>query len=122
MKKILIVDDDVVFSEFLEIFLTGRGFQVQIETDGAKAIETILQTQPSIILLDIHMPGLDGIEVTRFLVKNPLTAHIPVVIISSSYEDEYKEKALQVGAYDYIDKGCPDYLQRITEITQKVIF
>jgi len=100
--KILIVDDDPAVSNFLERFLTKKSYQVSTAKNGAEAIEITKKESPQLILLDIRLPEINGIEVLKEIKKiNPA---IGVIIITAVQEEEIAQEAMKLGADDYICK------------------
>jgi CheY-like chemotaxis protein len=79
---VLVVDDDDEIVAFLDEAIQEVGYRVLTSVNG-KALPLARDEQPSVILLDIHMPGMDGIEVSRRLRADPMTAHIPIVVMST---------------------------------------
>jgi CheY-like chemotaxis protein len=109
---ILIVDDTSDTREIYSLYLTSRGFKVPTAQDGLSGLDAAGRHQPDVIVMDLSMPGLDGIETTRRLKADPRTAHIPVVLLTA-----YPMHAVQVGALDaadsFLTKPClPDELER----------
>ena len=100
--KILIVDDSATNRKLLTELL-NKDYSVKAVKDGEQALE-LAQYQPDLILLDIVMPGISGYEVCRQLKNNPLTQNIPVIFITGKTETDDEEKALKLGAVDYITK------------------
>lgn len=103
-NRILIVDDDVVTTRVLEARLSSIGHEVYSVHDGSTGIACAMQDLPDLILLDIHMPERNGFEVCQILKQNPITADIPVIFLTSDLNTEFKVKAFDVGATDYITK------------------
>lgn len=101
---ILIVDDTPANVKVLLETLGSKGYKVLVAVDGESALEQINFRQPSLILLDIMMPGIDGFETCRRLKFNPLTKDIPVIFMTSLHETQDKIKGFQLGAVDYITK------------------
>lgn len=102
--RILIVEDEQSIAEVLEYNLTREGFTVELEYRGDTALEAI-RTQPlDLILLDLMLPGLDGLEVCRLIKRDPLTAQIPLVILTAKGEEVDRIVGLELGADDYISK------------------
>lgn len=101
---ILVIDDDLDTLEYLSAVLTNAGYHVRLAKDGELALRSIKARTPELILLDIMMPGIDGIELCHCLKLDPKTGDIPVIFISSLGETELKVQALQSGAVDYITK------------------
>ena len=81
-RCVLVVDDDAAIVDFLETALEDEGYQVRAAV-GADALSLARILQPAVILLDINMPGMDGIEVSRRLRDNPATAPIPIIVMSA---------------------------------------
>ncbi len=81
-RRVLVVDDDAAIVDLLETALEEEGYQV-LATVGAAAVPLARDLQPAVILLDINMPGMDGIEVSRRLRADPATAHIPIIVMSA---------------------------------------
>jgi CheY-like chemotaxis protein len=81
-RRVLVVDDDAAIVDLLETALEDDGYQV-FATVGAAAVPLARDLQPAVILLDINMPGMDGIEVSRRLRADPATAHIPIIVMSA---------------------------------------
>ena len=103
-KDILIVKDEEDILELLRYNLAREGFQVRTATDGEKALQAAIRKVPALVLLDLMLPGLDGIEVCRALKKNPRTASVPVIMVTAKGEESDIVAGLELGADDYIIK------------------
>jgi DNA-binding response OmpR family regulator len=103
--RILVVEDDRFLRRACEASLRERGFAVIIAEDGEDGLRLARAAPPDLILLDLLMPKLCGIEMLRALRERPETAAIPVVILSNSSRDEDKQQALQLGASGYYVKA-----------------
>ena len=103
-NDILVVDDDHRVIEFLEKILTAKNYRVHTATNGHEALESISRSRPDLILLDITLPEMDGFEVSTQLKANPETQEIPVIFVSGSSQIDYKERAFEAGAVDYLCK------------------
>jgi two-component system cell cycle sensor histidine kinase/response regulator CckA len=101
---ILVVDDAPEALEVLSLILANAGYAVQLADSGEKALELIAICQPDLILLDIQLQGIDGLEVCRLLKASSTTADIPVVLISGFTDSGKRVEGLQIGASDYINK------------------
>ena len=99
--KILIIDDDVNICELLRLYLEKDGFDVEVCTDGLKAIEAYEATNPDLILLDIMLPGMDGWQICREIRK---TSQTPIIMLTAKGETFDKVLGLELGADDYITK------------------
>ena len=100
-QTVLIADDDAQIRELLELYLVKEGFAVEQAADGAEAILKAQQLKPDLIVLDIMMPVLDGMEVCRQVRK---FSRVPVIMLTARVEDEDRIMGLELGADDYIAK------------------
>ena len=101
MKKILIIEDDQSIANLQKDYLEISGFAVTIENDGRQGLNTLQREEFDLVLLDIMLPGMDGLEILR---KIGDTKDIPVLIVSARQEEIYKINGLGLGADDYITK------------------
>lgn len=101
MTRVLIVEDDRILRRACEAGLAQEGFAVTTASDGEEGLRRVREQRPDIVLLDLFMPKLNGVEVLRALKADPATAGIPVMILSNSSRDDYKQTALALGAADY---------------------
>lgn len=101
MSTILVCDDDKQIVDAIDIYLTGEGFDVVKAYDGAEALKLLESAPIDLMILDVMMPGLDGIRTT---LKVRETSSIPIIILSAKSEDADKILGLNIGADDYITK------------------
>ncbi|MBA3652562.1 MAG: response regulator [Actinobacteria bacterium] len=101
--KILVVDDVPTNIALLDAVLSPRGYVVVSAKDGNEALEVVAREKPDLVLLDVHMPGMDGYQVCRHLRSDPETQFLPVVMVTATAEQE-KVKAIEAGAEDFIPK------------------
>jgi CheY-like chemotaxis protein len=104
MATILIVDDHADILEALVWVIEGAGHRALAVADGYAALECAATQKPDVVLLDIAMPGIDGLETLRRLKANPVTASIPVVMVTAIGTREFMVPAVQHGIRDYIGK------------------
>jgi CheY-like chemotaxis protein len=104
MPKLLIVDDEPDNIELLARRLSRRGFEVVSATSAVEGIAKAESDAPHLILMDIKMPQVDGLEATRRLKANPATAHIPVIALTAHAMAEDRVQALAAGANEYESK------------------
>src|SRR3990172_4609870 len=102
--KILLADDDPAVCQFVDVILKQAGYSVVRAADGVEAMERVRQSPPDLILLDILMPGRDGLDVLRSLRQNPETSQIPVIMLTQKAQVEDRVKGLEGGADDYVPK------------------
>ena len=103
-KTILAVDDEEDILELVDYNLSKEGYDVVRVTSGEKALEVARRDKPHLILLDLMLPGLDGLDVCKRLKADPLTAEIPVVMLTAKGEETDIVLGLELGAEDYITK------------------
>lgn len=101
MQTILVCDDDHEIVDAIEIYLTGEGYRVLKAYDGQEALELMKNNEVNLLILDVMMPGLDGIRTTM---KVRETSSVPIIILSAKSEDADKILGLNIGADDYITK------------------
>jgi CheY-like chemotaxis protein len=100
--KILVVDDELAVRDLLRGFLTKEGYEVIEAADGEKAVEVARQESPQVILLDVKMPGVDGIEACKRLKADTSTRLIPIIMVTA-YDDKAVDAYLE-GADDFVKK------------------
>jgi two-component system, OmpR family, alkaline phosphatase synthesis response regulator PhoP len=103
-KGILVVEDEEDILELLRHHLTREGFAVTASGSGEDAVKAVSRKAPDLVLLDLMLPGLDGLEVCRTLKKDPKTASIPIVMVTAKGEESDVVAGLEMGADDYITK------------------
>ena len=101
MQRILVCDDDKQIVDAIDIYLSGEGFEVVKAYDGYEALEILDKQHIDLMIIDVMMPGLDGIRTTR---KVRETSSIPIIILSAKSEDTDKILGLNIGADDYLSK------------------
>jgi DNA-binding NtrC family response regulator len=102
MKHILIVDDDEAIRGLLLSFLHDKGYEADAAVDGESALEWLAGNRTDMVLLDIRMPGMSGIDVLQHTAK--LYPDLPVIVISGYADEATAREALQMGAYDFFLK------------------
>jgi two-component system cell cycle response regulator len=108
--RILVVDDVEANVRLLEAKLTLEYYEVLTAGDGSSALQVAYEERPDIILLDVMMPGMDGFETCRRLKADPVTRHIPVVLVTALDGREDKLKGLDAGADDFVTKPIDDVI------------
>ena len=103
-KNILLVEDNEVNRRLAGFLLRSHGYQVREATNAAAAFEMVDQDRPDLIVMDIQLPGIDGLEATRKLKDRPSTADIPVIAVTSYAMRGDREKALAAGCAGYVTK------------------
>lgn len=101
MEKILLVEDEKSISMVLSAYLKKAGYEVEQAFDGNRAVQLFEQVSPALVILDLMLPGMDGLSVLRWIRRQ---SDCPVVILSALNSDEQKAKGLKAGADKYICK------------------
>lgn len=104
MAKILIVDDLQTEAQLMRVAMISLGHQCIHVTSGEDGVDAARREMPSLILLDIVLPGMDGFQTCRKIKKDPETAHIPIILCSSKTQDSDKFWGLKQGAAAYVTK------------------
>ena len=97
--RILVVDDEPQLTRVLRTGLKSRGYEVRVAADGLSAIDTFNDWQPDLVVTDLAMPNLDGLELCRRL---RAISRVPIIILSAKGEEEVKVEALDIGADDFV--------------------
>lgn len=116
--KILVVEDRQDFRIILSLILRPLGHKIVEAENGQEGIEKALNEAPDLIIMDLALPGMDGIETTIKLKQNPRTAHIPVIAYTV-WGEEFKEKALKAGMVHFLGKTAPP--QALKEMIEKLL-
>ncbi len=101
---ILVVDDDPVIQKLLSVNFEMEGYQVITASDGVEGLERVGTNTPDLVLLDVMMPRMDGLEVARRLKADPSTKAIPIVLLSAKAQSIDVQGGLDAGADDYVTK------------------
>lgn len=104
MRRILIVDDEASIREMIRFLLVPEGFSVKEADDAAQAFVMIHQELPDLILLDWMLPTSSGMDITKRLKADPLTKHIPIIVLTARAEEENKLLGFDAGVDDYVVK------------------
>ena len=115
------VEDDTSIRELMLYALRASGFDAEGYCDGTGLFQALDQRQPQLILLDIMLPGMDGIEILKLLRRNPVTAAIPVILSSAKGTEYDKVLGLDLGADDYLAKpfGMMEMVSRIRAVLRR---
>jgi DNA-binding response OmpR family regulator len=104
MSEILVVDDDRDVAQSIELSLRRRGFRVTLAHSGVEALKTLRRYRPDIVILDILMPGMSGLEVCRYLRTDPNTSDLPIIFLTARGQEQDRIEGLRAGADDYLGK------------------
>jgi DNA-binding response OmpR family regulator len=119
--KILVIDDADNIIEFIRLGLRYEGFQVEAASDGEQGVTAAVRLNPDLVILDLMLPGIDGLEVCRRLRANPTTSDIPILMLTAKDEVSDRIVGLQTGADDYLTKPFDFYelLERVRAILRR---
>lgn len=118
-SRVLIIDDDVSIATALAVRLRAMAYEVSHAPGGLRGIEMVAEVRPDVILLDIRMPDIDGIEVCRRLKSEPDLAAIPVIFVSANLQDEARSKSEAAGGAAHI--GKPFESSEVLETIERVL-
>ncbi len=104
MKSVLVVEDDDKTRSFLEILLSYEGYAVRTASHAGEAKTHLYDFEPDLILMDIQLPGMGGLELTRELKRDPERSHIPILAMTAFAQEYHREGALGAGCSGYIAK------------------
>ncbi len=115
MERILVVDDEELVCNVLKEFLKLKGYDVHIASDEQTAIRLIKEIRPHIVLLDIIMPGMGGLDVLTEIKK--IDPKVGVIMVTGVADNELAKRTLELGAYDYITKPIDlDYFESVVMV------
>ena len=120
-RKILVVDDEVVLVETIAYNLEQAGYQVITVTNGNSALEAVRREKPDLVILDIMLPEMDGLEICRQIRRESKNGVVPILILSAKGEEIDKVVGLEVGADDYVTKpfGRRELLARVRALLRR---
>jgi two-component system, OmpR family, alkaline phosphatase synthesis response regulator PhoP len=114
-KTIYVIEDEESIREVLQVNLELEGFKVASSADGLDGLRQVRERQPALVLLDLMLPGLDGLEICRLLKSDEHTKHIPIIIVTAKGKESDVVLGLGLGASDYITKPF-----RLAEVIARV--
>jgi DNA-binding response OmpR family regulator len=125
VKRILVVEDDPSLRDLLRVHLATLGYSALMAADAAEAIRSILPgasdetNVPDLIIADLNLPYLDGFDLLRALRGDPLTARVPVIVLTARKDDDSFVRAMELGAQQYITK--PVQLEELVDSIQSAL-
>lgn len=116
---LLIAEDNSANLEVATAFLAAAGYRITAAQDGATAVAKAAELQPDAILMDIQMPGMNGLEATRKIKDQPATSHIPIIAVTALAMSGDEERCLEAGADEYVTK--PVHYRSLLDLLQKTL-
>ena len=118
-RRILVVDDETQITRVLRTSLSSQGYDIRVANDGETALEIMKDWTPDLVITDLSMPNMDGLELCRRL---RLSTKIPIIVLSVKGEEKTKVQALDAGADDYVTKpfGIEELLARVRASLRRV--
>jgi len=120
--KVLLVDDDPVILKLLRVNFEMEGYLVVSATDGQEALQAARAERPDVVLLDVMMPVMDGLDVSRALRAGEATRDLPIILLSAKAQASDLERGVEAGADDYITKPFDplELLERVGQVLHRV--
>jgi DNA-binding response OmpR family regulator len=121
MEKILIVEDELVLADHLAGKLRSEGYEVMTSPNGEDGLDKVRKEVPDLVVLDIMLPGLDGLSLCRIIHRDPITAHIPIIMLTARGMEVDKIVGLESGADDYLVKpvALGEFLARVRAVMRR---
>ena len=122
MKKILLIEDDADIALSLRYNLERQGpFTVMVANDGEAGLRAAVQAPPDLVLLDLNLPGMDGLEVCRQLRRNAATSRVPIIMVTARVAEGDRVEGLDLGADDYVSKpfAVKEVMARIRAVLRR---
>ena len=121
-SSILVVENDPMSKRLAEAVLKAGGYTVRCVDDAETALKEARTVKPDLVLMDVRLPGMDGLEATRRLLADPETASVAVAVLSAQAFQEDVRRAMDAGCVDYLTKpiGARELLDRVAQILSAV--
>ena len=121
MPTVLVVEDDPVILRLLEVNFEMEGFDVVLAHDGQEGLEIVRERQPDLVITDIMMPKVSGLELVKALRSDEATAHIPIMLLSAKAQSADLKDGLEAGADDYVTKPFEplDLVDRVNALLKR---
>jgi DNA-binding response OmpR family regulator len=104
MTRVLVVEDDRDIAELVERYLQKAGFSIELLSSGREALKAIAERTPDLLILDLMLPHVDGLEICRVVRSDPRTAAIPIIMLTARADESERIVGLEIGADDYVAK------------------
>lgn len=121
-KFILVAEDEPDIARLLQVQLQRHGYRASIAPDGLTALNDIVENRPDLVLLDLMLPQLHGLEICRLVKASPVIRQVPIIILTALASTEKKVEGFRNGADDYVTKpfDMPELLARVDSLIKRV--
>ena len=121
-RFILIAEDEADTARLVQFHLCRRGYRAEIAPDGLTALNDIVQSKPDLVVLDLMLPGLHGLEICRLVKSSPLIRQVPILMLTALASTEEKVAGFKVGADDYMTKpfAMDELLARVEALLKRI--
>jgi len=119
LKKILVVEDNSINMRLLEMTLGNKGYSLLEATDGEEALAVVVKERPDLIIMDVRLPKVNGLEVTRRLRQTPGLSQIPILALTAAAMKGNREEAIEAGCDAYIPK--PINTRQLPEVVAEML-
>ena len=117
-QRILLVEDNSALSEFLSLYMRSLGYETSCARTSAQGISKALAEVPNLIITDLNLPDMTGVDAATILKQDPATSAIPIVVLTATVVGEWKRKALSAGVTEYLIK--PISPQQLAKVLRKL--
>ena len=118
--RVLVIEDEEILLKVFITYLARAGYEADFALDGKVGLEKVKTFRPNLVITDLVMPGLDGFAVIEELRRNPVTKSIPIIVISALGEPDQTERALRLGANDFLTKGDLNLAHMVEKVGEYV--
>lgn len=120
-KRVLIVDDDAGLIKVMRIYFENSGIEAPVEQSGIGALKAIDAQRPDVVIMDIRMPGMDGLEVCRAIRRDPVNSRLPIIVMTGFHSESKRKEAAAAGVNLYLTKPVvmAELLKHVKELTSQ---
>ncbi|HLM61384.1 MAG TPA: response regulator, partial [Pyrinomonadaceae bacterium] len=117
-RRLLLADDSTTIQKVVNLTFAGENIEVVTVSDGDAAMRKFVEIEPDLVMADVNMPGLNGYQICEKIKQDARTKRIPVILLVGSFEPFDEEKAIRVGANDYLTKPFQSILQLVNKVSE----
>ncbi len=122
MSRILVVEDDPDIADLMRHYLVRAGHDVEVLASGSAAVETVRAQPPDVLILDLMLPGMSGLDVCHAIREDPATARLPIIMVTARAQESDRVRGLESGADDYVTKpfSARELVARVGALLRRV--